>query len=80
MTGDIPQTHEPSDSQMSVIGDMHINDLVESAPDTSPVLAKFGLELCCDDEHSVEEALELRGIDSEPVIRELASIATPPMP
>ena len=76
MTTEHNTTPDPTEAQLANIGHMHINDLAESTPETSPVLASFGLEFCCDDEHSIEEALELRGIEPEPVIRKLASITS----
>ena len=77
MTTESHKTPDLTEAQLANIGHMHVNDLVESIPETSPVLATLGLEFCCDDQHSIEEGLELRGIEPEPVIRKLASIASP---
>lgn len=58
---------------LDAIAGMTVADLVDSTPDTSPILAQLGLEVCCD-RRPLGEALEGHGVDPEPVLMKIAPL------
>ena len=64
-------------SVLNAIANTTIADLVETTPDVMSVLAPLGLDLCCGGGRPLGEALALHGIDADPVIRQIASLARP---
>lgn len=65
-----------SDELLTEIANRRISDLVEHAPGTMTVLSMYGLDLCCGGGHRLGEALELHGIEPEPVLRQVAIIVS----
>jgi iron-sulfur cluster repair protein YtfE (RIC family) len=65
-----------TDEDLSEIANRTIADLVEHAPGTMTVFSALGLDMCCGGGHPLGEALELHGIESEPVIRQVAVIVS----
>lgn len=51
-----------------------IRDLVERCPEVMTVLVPLGIDLCCGGGHPLGEALDLHGIDREPVLTEVSAI------
>jgi iron-sulfur cluster repair protein YtfE (RIC family) len=49
-----------------------IRDLVERYPETMPVLASYGLDLCCGGGHTVADAAALHGEDADRMVAELS--------
>jgi iron-sulfur cluster repair protein YtfE (RIC family) len=50
-----------------------IRDLVEQYPETMPVLASYGLDLCCGGGHTVAEAAALHGEDADHMAADLVA-------
>ena len=65
-----------SDELLAEISSRRSSDLVEHAPGTMTVLSMYGLDLCCGGGHQLGEALELHGIDPDPVLRQVAIIVS----
>ena len=59
---------------LEAIATMTVADLADSTPETSPILARLGLEVCCD-KRPLGVALTEHGIDPDPVLRQLAPLA-----
>jgi len=76
MSAPNPTTIHISDEELAEIADRTIADLVEHAPGTMSVLSSLGLDLCCGGGRPLAEALALHGIDSDPVIRQVAVIVS----
>lgn len=56
------------------LADTLIRDLVNAYPEVMPVLAPYGLDLCCGGGHPLGEALDLHGAPKEHVIAEVAKV------
>ncbi len=56
---DSQTTHEISE----VVETQLIRELVETYPAVMPVLASYGMDLCCGGGHTVPEAARLHGLD-----------------
>ena len=54
--------------------DRLIRDLVAAYPATMEILAPLGIDLCCGGGHPLGVALDLHGIDREPVLAQVAGI------
>ncbi|HET9660167.1 MAG TPA: DUF542 domain-containing protein [Thermomicrobiales bacterium] len=65
-----------TDEYLAEIANRTIADLVEQAPGTMAVFSALGLDMCCGGGHPLGEALALHGIESEPVIRQVALIVS----
>ena len=63
-TTKITSTEKPLEEKL-------IRDLIEEYPDLMPLLASYGLDLCCGG-HSLAEAAELHGLDIELVAEEVS--------
>lgn len=48
-----------------------INDLVQSKPDSLPLLTEFGIDTCCGGGSSLREAALEAGVDPEQVVAAL---------
>lgn len=55
--------------------EMRIQDLVEQVPEAMGVLEPLGIDLCCGGGHPLGTALDLHGIDREPVVAEIKRLA-----
>lgn len=58
----------------SDISERTIRDLVDRHPDVLTVLGPLGIDLCCGGAHPLGEALDLHGIEREPVLRDVAAV------
>ena len=65
-----------TNEELADVANRTIADLVEHAPGTMTVFSSLGLDMCCGGGHPLGEALALHGIDSEPVIRQVAVIVS----
>ncbi len=54
--------------------DRLIRDLAEDYPETMAILAPLGIDLCCGGGRPLGEALDLHGIDREPVLARVAVV------
>lgn len=63
-----------ADVKLMDISGRTIRDLVDRHPDVLTVLGPLGIDLCCGGAHPLGEALDLHGIDREPVLRDVAAI------
>jgi iron-sulfur cluster repair protein YtfE (RIC family) len=55
--------------------DSLIRTLIDANPEMMPVLAAFGLDLCCGGGHTLEDACAMHELDLATVLDELESIA-----
>lgn len=53
--------------------DMKVIEMIALWPETSPVLASYGLDLCCGGMHSVAAAANAHGVNTETLLAELRS-------
>ena len=60
-----------SNSSIESIAKLPIRTLVEVYPPVMPVLARFGMDLCCGGGHTITEAAELHGLDPALVLEEV---------
>lgn len=51
-----------------------IRDLVANAPQTMPVLASYGLDLCCGGGHSLSDACKAHELDYAQVVADLEAV------
>lgn len=51
-----------------------VRDLVARYPETMTVLGPLGIDLCCGGAHPLGEALDLHGLEREPVLVQIANI------
>jgi hypothetical protein len=54
---------------------MTIRDLIAIEPRALEILAPYGIDLCCGGGHPLGEALDLHGVEREPVFARLAGLA-----
>ena len=59
---------------MSILETTLIRDLVERWPATMPILAGYGIDLCCGGGHTVVEAAKLHELDLDRLVGELRPI------
>ncbi len=76
MSVPVSNTVHISDEELAEISNRTISDLVEHAPGTMTVFSSLGLDLCCGGGHPLGKALEIHGIDPDPVIRQVAVIVS----
>lgn len=57
---------------VNAVANTRISDLVEQEPELMTILAPLGLDLCCGGGHPLGEALQLHGIEAEPVLEQVA--------
>lgn len=48
-----------------------VRELVERYPVVMPVLAQYGLDLCCGGGHTLAEAAQLHGLDRDALLQEV---------
>lgn len=58
--------------------EMTIRDLVERSPAVLEILAPLGIDLCCGGAHRLGPALDVHGIEREPVVAAVALALTEP--
>lgn len=71
-----PYTPPITDAQLAEIANRRIDELVEQAPGTMTVFASYGLDMCCGGGRPLAEALQLHGIEVDPVVRQVAVIVS----
>ena len=59
---------------VSDISERTIRDLVDRHPDVLAVLGPLGIDLCCGGAYPLGEALDLHGIEREPVLRDVVAV------
>lgn len=57
-----------------------IRDLVERYPQLLPLLASYGMDLCCGGGHTLQEAARLHGLDVIAVLRQVADLISSTSP
>lgn len=65
-----------SDAQLAEIASRRIDEIVDAAPGTMAVFSSYGLDMCCGGGRPLGEALELHGIEVDPVVRQIAAIVS----
>ncbi len=55
--------------EIETIASRTIRELVDTYPALLGLLAPLGIDLCCGGIHPLGEALDLRGIDRDPVLK-----------
>lgn len=53
------------------LSDQLVRELVERYPVVMPVLARYGLDLCCGGGHTLVEAAQLHGLDRDGLLHDL---------
>lgn len=61
---------------MTPVSSLLIRDIVAQYPEAMPVLAAFGLDLCCGGAHSLEAACKAHGLDLDVVLSALEPVLT----
>lgn len=63
-------------SDPETIASRTIRELVDTYPALLGLLAPLGIDLCCGGAHPLGEALDLHGIDRDPVLEQAARIVS----
>jgi iron-sulfur cluster repair protein YtfE (RIC family) len=59
---------------MNIDPHLKVADIYRFYPETLPVLAKYGIDLCCGGRHSLEEVARKHGIDLAKLLEELKEV------
>ena len=67
-------TNRETNQDIAGIAERTIRELVDRHPAVLTVLGPLGIDLCCGGAHPLGEALDLHGIEREPVLRDVAAV------
>jgi regulator of cell morphogenesis and NO signaling len=56
-----------------IVTTLTIREIVDRFPDTMPVLARAGIDLCCGGAHTIAEAAALHGLDAATLMADVAA-------
>jgi iron-sulfur cluster repair protein YtfE (RIC family) len=66
--GSDPMNPTETNTEHRPVSEWLVRDLVEAHPPVLEILGPLGIDLCCGGGHEVGAALDLHGIEREPVI------------